>query len=110
MSDTKNPQPPRPQPNSDLAALDRLVGTWQLSGETEGTVTYEWMAGSFFLLRRASFTLHGHAVVSMEVIGHLQSFGEKPSPDIQSRAYDSLGNTLDYVYEIDRDTLEDVVK
>lgn len=39
------------------------------------------------------------------VIGHLRPFGEDPSPDIRSRAYDSAGNTLDYVYELEGDTL-----
>jgi hypothetical protein len=94
-----------PMPNPDLQSLNRLVGTWQLSGDTAGTVTYEWMEGGFFLIQHVDFTLHGHSVKGIEVIGHLQPFGEAPSPDIRSRAYDSVGNTLDYVYEIENDTL-----
>jgi hypothetical protein len=39
-----------PQPNTDLKTLDKLVGTWTVSGEAEGTVTYEWTEGGFFLL------------------------------------------------------------
>ena len=92
-------------PNPDLKSLDRLVGTWQLSGETTGTITYEWMEGGFFLLQHVNFTLHGHSVKSLEVIGHLQPFGQAPSAEIRSRAYDSVGNTLDYVYEVDGNTL-----
>ncbi|QHT70794.1 hypothetical protein GXP67_31170 [Rhodocytophaga rosea] len=92
-------------PNPDLQPLNRLVGRWQLSGETEGMVTYEWMEGGFFLLQHFDFTLHGHRVKGMEVIGHLQPFSSNPSPEIWSRAYDCEGNTLDYVYELDDDTL-----
>lgn len=96
---------PTLRPNPDLQALNRLVGTWQLSGETDGTVTYEWLAGGFFLIQHVDFTLHGHRVKGMEIIGHLQPFGQPPSPEIRARAYDSVGNTLDYVYELEGDTL-----
>jgi hypothetical protein len=40
-----------PVPNPDLKSLDRLIGTWTVSGEAEGTVTYEWAEGGFFLLQ-----------------------------------------------------------
>jgi len=63
------------------------------------------MEGGFFLIQHVNFTLHGHDVKAIEIIGHLQPFGEAPSNDIKSRAYDSVGNTFDYVYEIDDDTL-----
>ena len=39
------------------------------------------------------------------MIGHLKPFNEDPTTDIWSRAYDSNGNTLDYVYEVDDQTL-----
>ena len=39
------------QPSAELKALDRLVGTWSVSGGAEGTVRYEWMPGRFFLLQ-----------------------------------------------------------
>ena len=93
------------QPNPDMQSLNRLAGTWQLSGDTAGTVTYEWMDGGFFLIQRTDFTLHSHSVKGIEIIGHVQPFGGVPSPDIRSRAYDSAGNTLDYVYEVNGDTL-----
>jgi hypothetical protein len=94
-----------PVPNADLKALDPLVGTWKLSGDTTGTITYEWMKGGFFLVQRVNMTLYGHEVNAIEIIGHLHPFGEPPSTDIRSRAYDSAGNTLDYVYEVNGDTL-----
>lgn len=81
-------------PASDVTALGRLVGTWQLGGDTGGTVTYEWLEGGVFLMQRVEMTLHGHAVRAIEIIGHLQPFGGEPSADIHSLAYDSEGNTL----------------
>jgi hypothetical protein len=90
------------KPSAALRQLDRLVGTWQVSGGVEGQVVYEWMEGGFFLLQHVDF---GH-VKGVEVIGHLHPFGEEPGKDIKSRFYSFLdGMTLDYVYEIEGDTL-----
>jgi hypothetical protein len=35
------------EPSPALRTLDRLVGTWELSGDVGGTVTYEWMEDGF---------------------------------------------------------------
>ena len=94
--------PDRP---ADLAGLDRLVGTWRLSGETSGTIRYEWMPGGYFLLQHVDLTQAGSHVQGLEVIGHRQPLGEEPGPDIVSRFYGSDGSTPDYVYEIEGDTL-----
>lgn len=92
-------------PNPDLKSLEPLVGTWRMSGDTRGSVRYEWLEGGFFLIQHFDFELYDHKVQGIEVIGHLQPFGEAPSAEIKSRAYDSVGNTLDYVYELTGDTL-----
>lgn len=89
----------------DLKRLDRLVGTWHISGGAEGTVTYEWMEGGFFLIQRVQLSQHGQQVKGIEIIGHLKSFGEEPSKDICSRYYDTAGNTFDYIYGMEGDTL-----
>jgi hypothetical protein len=95
-----------PQPNPDLKRLDKLVGTWKVSGpDIKGKVTFEWMEGGFFLIQHFDFVQGGHKVKGMEVIGHLQLFGEQPSQDIRSRIYDTLGNTFDYTYEVNDETL-----
>ena len=90
---TYEQQPPTPSP--DLRALDRLVGTWAISGGAQGTTTYEWMEGGFFLLQHVDMEQSGTGVKGMEVIGHERPFGAEPSADIRSRFYDSMGNTLD---------------
>lgn len=92
-------------PNPDLKTLEPLIGHWQLSGDTKGTVTYTWMEGGFFLIQQFDFELYDHNVKGMEIIGHFQPFGQAPSAAIKSHAYDSVGNTLDYEYEVIGDTL-----
>ena len=91
-----------PQPNPDLKTLERLIGTWSVSGEASGAVTYEWTEGHFFLLQHVDLG----ASKGIEVIGHERKYGEEPSFDIRSRYYGfSEGETLDYTYEIVHDTL-----
>jgi hypothetical protein len=92
-------------PSPALNKLDKLVGTWKLSGGVSGTVTYEWMEGGFFLIQRIDLLHYGHEVKGLEIIGHLKPFGEQPTEDIKSRFFGNLGDTLDYVYEIDGDVL-----
>jgi hypothetical protein len=95
-----------PQPKPDLNSLDKLVGVWKQTGGVEGTITYEWAEGGFFLIQRVELEQYGQQIKGMEIIGHLQPFGEEPSRDIKSRFYSFLdGMTLDYVYEMDDNTL-----
>ncbi|MFG1815282.1 hypothetical protein ACGFIF_16055 [Kribbella sp. NPDC049174] len=91
--------------SDELKRLDRLVGTWEVSGGAIGTTTYEWMDGGHFLIQRGLLEQHGHQVRFTEMIGHEHKFGEEPGTDIQSRVYDAEGNTLDYVYELEGDVL-----
>src|SRR5689334_3047856 len=72
-------------PNPDLKGLDRLIGTWKVSGGTQGETRYEWMEGGFFLLQHIDMVSDGRPIKGLEVIGHLQSFGEEPGADIMSR-------------------------
>jgi hypothetical protein len=103
MSDQNNQQAAYqpPTPNPDLRSLDRLVGTWNVSGGAQGQTTYEWMEGGFFLIQRVDFGENK----GIEIIGHEQKYGQPPSPEIKSRYYDTTGNTFDYVYELVGDTL-----
>lgn len=94
-----------PTPSADLKKLDRLVGTWNVSGGAKGQVRYEWMEGGFFLIQHVELDNNGHISKGIEIIGHEQKFGEAPGEDIKSRYYGSTGETFDYVYEMDGDTL-----
>jgi hypothetical protein len=96
----------QPEPPPGLKSLgDSLVGTWEISGGAQGRVTYEWMEGGFFLIQRVDLEQHGQRIKGIEIIGHERQFGAEPSEDIKSRFYDNVGNTLDYVYELEGDTL-----
>ncbi len=88
-----------PVPNADLRELDVLVGEWRVSGGAVGTVRYAWMEGGFFLVQHVDLVQFGMSIQGMEVIGHLRPFGEDEEPQIRSRFFDAMGNTLDYVYE-----------
>ena len=63
-----NQQPP--EPSSELKSLgERLVGTWEMSGEVQGTVTYEWMEGGFFLIQHVDLEQYGQRITGVEIIG-----------------------------------------
>jgi hypothetical protein len=69
---------------------------WRTDGSTAGS---SWS-------RRSISGKQGERTTGIEIIGHERRYGEtEPSADIKSRFYGSGGDTLDYVYEIDRDTL-----
>ncbi|GIH26262.1 hypothetical protein Aph01nite_45720 [Acrocarpospora phusangensis] len=93
-------------PDVALRALDRLVGTWTVTGGAIGTVTYRWLEGGFFLAQDVNLEQFGEPVVGLEIIGRERTLGaEEPSRDIKSRYYGGDGCTFDYVYELDGDTL-----
>jgi hypothetical protein len=93
------------EPDSDVRSLDRLVGRWEVSGGARGTTIYEWMEGGFFLIQRVELDQDGQAISGLEIIGRERPFMAEPSPHIKSRFYSNSGDTLDYVYELEGDTL-----
>lgn len=94
------------KPSPELRRLEKLVGTWKVSGpDIDGHTTYEWMEGGYFLIQHFDFIHAGRRAKGIEIIGRLKLFGEAPGTDIKSRVYDTVGNTLDYVYELEGDTL-----
>lgn len=94
------------EPSPGLKSLDRLVGTRKVSGpEVQGQVTYKWMEGGFFRGQHVYLEQHGQKIKGIEIIGYQRGFGAEPSEDIKSRWFDNMGNTFDYTYEVDGDTL-----
>ncbi len=95
-----------PAPDPRLRALDPLVGRWTITGDAEGTTSYEWMEGGFFLLQRGRLTRDGTTHEFLEVIGFERGFAATEAPaDITARVYTTAGDTLDYVYEADAGTV-----
>ena len=108
MAENANTQTARrqPKPNPDLKNLNKLIGTWEVSGGVQGKVTFEWMEGGFFLVQHVDLEHEGRKIKGIEIIGHEQEFGAAPSEEIKTRFYSFLdGLTLDYVYESDGHTL-----
>ncbi len=52
-------QSPKPSPN--IKSLNRLVGTWKVSGEAQGQIRYEWQEGGFFLVQHFDLEHGGRA-------------------------------------------------
>ncbi|MER6916922.1 hypothetical protein ABT354_35200 [Streptomyces sp. NPDC000594] len=95
---------PAPLADREVSALNRLVGTWRVSGGAEGTVTFRWLAGGHFLVQDIDLVQNDRRVIGVEMIGRLKPFGAaEAGPDILSRFYDDQGHTFDYVYDPDPD-------
>lgn len=93
--------------HSDVSSLDRLVGTWRISGGASGKIRFERMEGGFFLIQHVELEYGGRKIKGVELIGRLHAPGDKPTPEIRSRFYSFLdGLTLDYVYELEGDRLQ----
>ena len=61
--------------SSTFKELDKLVGTWNVYGDAQGQVTYEWMEGGFFLIQRVDLVHDGRRHKGIEIIGHERVFG-----------------------------------
>ncbi len=108
MTENENAQTARrkPEPSPGLKAFEKLIGTWKVSGGLQGTNTFEWAEGGFFLIQRFDFERDGHPIKGIEIIGREQKFGEEPGAEIKTRVYSFMdGMTLDYVYEMDDEGL-----
>ncbi len=95
-----------PTPYAGLQVLDKLVGTWKVSGEADGETTYEWMEGGFFLIQHGVLEREGVKYTYRGFIGYDRAPGEaEPAEHITSRLYTSRGDTLDYTSETDGETM-----
>ena len=90
-----------PARNAGLNPLDRLVGTWKISGGSEGETTYDWMEGGHFLIQRGEATREGQTFTFLQIIGYDRTPGAAPGDAIVGRLYTSTGDTLSYVCEAD---------
>ena len=94
-------EPKAPTPNPGLRALAKLVGTWKVSGDTKGELSYEWMDGGFFLVARGNTEQGGQRTKHVEIIGYDHEAGGAPSDVMTSRLYTDRGDTLSYTHEVD---------
>jgi hypothetical protein len=85
-----------------LRSLDRLVGTWTVSGPDElcGEVRYEWMEGGGFLVQHVDLRSAGEHTRGVEYIGYDEASGE-----LRSHFFGAGGEILEYTYRIEGDLL-----
>jgi hypothetical protein len=92
-------QPPRPNPA--LRGLDRLVGTWNVSGpHIRAQVTFEWMEGGFFLMQHVDLVHGGKRHRGIEYIGC-----DHDSDSLGPPYFGNSESLLEYEWEVDEDTL-----
>jgi hypothetical protein len=90
-----------PTRHPGLKALDKLVGTWKVSGDAKGELSYEWMDGGFFLIARGDTEQGGQRTKHVEIIGYDHEPAGTPSDVMTSRLYTDRGDTLSYTHEVD---------
>ena len=82
-----------PKPNPALKRLDKLVGTWSLTGRTfdskddhiNGNVVIEWLPGGFFLQMRGEIHMENFELQSLEIVGY-----EAATKTFSSHVYSNL--------------------
>ena len=104
MENNEN-QPPMAlfQPDPALKRLEKLVGTWELTGRTLSSnednitdwTTFEWMPGGFFLKAVGELTFKGFTIQSLEIIGY-----DPERKTFPSNVYSSMSGTV-FSYEWD---------
>lgn len=90
---------------NDMKALERLLGSWTISGGIQGECTYEWMDGGHFLIQRGRVVREDESFTYMQVIGYDHRPEQERGDEILGRLYTSNGDTLSYVCEIEGDDL-----
>jgi hypothetical protein len=93
--------PPPLMPSPALRSLDRLIGTWEVSGpDLDGQVTFEWMEGGFFLMQHVQLNQGGQKTHGIEIIGY-----DEESNSLKSHYFSSTGDILEYTWDVSDDTL-----
>jgi hypothetical protein len=93
------------QPGGGLQGLDRLEGTWEVSGDASGEVTYRWMPGRRVLLQEGHLDYSGHRNDFIEVIRRDRGEDGEPTPDITSTVFTADGQVLHYTHEVEGDAV-----
>jgi len=87
-------------PTPGLKSLDRFAGTWKQSSGMDGEITYEWMAGGFFLMQHVDLNDNNR----IEIIGYHNWEGVE-SQDCISHYFNNMGSLFRHVYDMEQDTL-----
>ena len=87
------------EPHPALRVLDRLVGTWEISGDTlTGRSRYRWMEGGFFLVHEFDLQSSGRPFSGVEY-----AFYDEETGRIRTRLFDSAGSRFVYTWAVEGD-------
>jgi hypothetical protein len=101
MNDSNNELGLPERPNPALKRLDRLVGSWKQTGGWNGTATYEWMEGGFYLIQKYDGTTpSGRHITGMEFVGF-----DENSQTLRSRLFGNDGSNFVYTIELEGNSL-----
>ena len=101
MSDNNNPRAASlPQvPNPALKKLQRLLGTWRVSGSfATGQVRFEEMEGGFFILQHVELIAGGRHIKGVEYVGF-----DEDTQTLRSHFMDNHGSNFTYTWDVDGD-------
>ena len=97
------------KPDPALQRLEKLVGTWEMTGHTldsdvdniTGWNTFEWLPGGFFLKSFGEIDFQGTKIESLELIAY-----DPSSETFPSRVYSNLGGSiLLYYWDVQGNTV-----
>lgn len=110
MTTSENTSPMHtPLPDPALRRLEKLVGTWELTGRTlsstqdniTGWTRFEWMPGGFFLQAVSEIAFQGARMQSVEIIAY-----DPESKTFPSHVYSSMsGTVLSYEWDVQGKTV-----
>jgi hypothetical protein len=84
-----------------LRSLDRIVGTWTVSGpSSRGTVSYDWFEGGAFLVQTVDLVADGQPTRGVEYIGW-----DSETSSLRSHFFGGGGEILEYTYDLTGDVL-----
>jgi hypothetical protein len=97
-----------PLPNPTLKALDRFMGTWEITGRTEGAdhdnikgkTTFTKLPGGFFVMQHIQMDFAGMPIDATELIGY-----DDQKQSIASLVYTSAPTALPYTWKVDGDNV-----
>ena len=111
MPDNNNEQAMQmPTPDPALKRLEKLVGTWDITGHTldsendniSGRTTFEWLPGGFFLQQRIEMNFMGYKIQSLELIGY-----DPSTQAFSSHAYSNMAPfALPYRWDVQDNILK----
>lgn len=97
------------QPDPALKRMEKLVGTWKLTGRTlsskedniTGWTTFEWMPGGFFLKSVGEMNFKGFVMQSLEIIAY-----DPERKSFPSNVYTSMSGTVpSYEWDVQGNTV-----